>query len=52
MSGRMALEFFCLLPLTLSSAQDYPAKPVRLIEPFGAGGGPRFDRPRHEPQAR
>jgi tripartite-type tricarboxylate transporter receptor subunit TctC len=21
-------------------AQDYPAKPVRLIEPFGAGGGP------------
>ena len=21
-------------------AEDYPAKPVRLIEPFGAGGGP------------
>ena len=21
-------------------AQDYPAKPVRMIEPFGAGGGP------------
>ena len=21
-------------------AQDYPTKPVRLIEPFGAGGGP------------
>src|ERR1700726_1134670 len=23
-----------------ASARDYPAKPVRLIEPFGAGGGP------------
>ena len=21
-------------------AEDYPIKPVRLIEPFGAGGGP------------
>jgi tripartite-type tricarboxylate transporter receptor subunit TctC len=24
----------------LQSAQDYPAKPVRVIEPFGVGGGP------------
>src|SRR6516225_10637402 len=40
MSTRMALVFVCSLPLMLSSAQDYPAKPVRLIEPFGAGGGP------------
>ena len=24
----------------LQSVQDYPTKPVRLIEPFGAGGGP------------
>jgi tripartite-type tricarboxylate transporter receptor subunit TctC len=23
-----------------ASAQDYPAKPVQIIEPFGAGGGP------------
>src|SRR5260221_7210417 len=22
------------------SKQDYPAKPVRIIDPFGAGGGP------------
>ena len=40
MSARMALVFVCSLPLMLASAQDYPAKPVRLIEPFGAGGGP------------
>jgi tripartite-type tricarboxylate transporter receptor subunit TctC len=23
-----------------ASAQDYPASPVHIIEPFGAGGGP------------
>src|SRR6266566_7861413 len=36
----MALGFVCLLTLVLQSSQDYPTKPVRVIEPFGAGGGP------------
>src|SRR6266849_9269274 len=40
MSTRMALGFICSLALMLQSSQDYPTKPVRLIEPFGAGGGP------------
>ena len=37
---RVALGFVCSLTLMLQSSQDYPSKPVRLIEPFGAGGGP------------
>src|SRR5229473_1100620 len=37
---RMALGFVCSLTLMLQSSQDYPTKPVRIIEPFGAGGGP------------
>ena len=40
MSTRMALGFVCSLALMLQSSPDYPTKPVRLIEPFGAGGGP------------
>jgi tripartite-type tricarboxylate transporter receptor subunit TctC len=40
MSTRMALGFVCSLALMLQTSQDYPTKPVRLIEPFGAGGGP------------
>ncbi len=40
MSTRMAFGFVCSLALMLQSSQDYPTKPVRLIEPFGAGGGP------------
>ena len=40
MSSRMALGFVCSLALMLQVSQDYPTKAVRLIEPFGAGGGP------------
>src|SRR5258707_7994256 len=40
MLTRMALGFVCSLTLVVQSSQDYPTKPVRLIEPFGAGGGP------------
>ena len=37
---RMVLGFACSLTLMLQSSQNYPTKPVRMIEPFGAGGGP------------
>jgi tripartite-type tricarboxylate transporter receptor subunit TctC len=40
MSTRMALVFVCSLVLMQQSLQDYPTKAVRVIEPFGAGGGP------------
>ena len=40
MSTRMALGFICSLALMLQTSHDYPIKPVHLIEPFGAGGGP------------
>src|SRR5713226_3405607 len=40
MSTRMALGFFLLLSAMPQVSQDYPSKPVRMIEPFGAGGGP------------
>jgi tripartite-type tricarboxylate transporter receptor subunit TctC len=36
----MALGFFLLLSAMPRVSQDYPSKPVRMIEPFGAGGGP------------
>src|ERR1700704_1493562 len=39
MSIRMALGFVFSLVLMLQSSPEYPTKPVRLIEPFGAGGG-------------
>src|SRR5580693_613351 len=40
MSTRMALGFVFLIAAMLQTSQDYPLKPVRMIEPFGAGGGP------------
>ena len=40
MSTRMVLGFVFSLAVMLQTSQDYPTKPVRLIEPFGAGGGP------------
>ena len=40
MSTHIALGIVFSLALMLQSSPDYPTKPVRLIEPFGAGGGP------------
>ena len=40
MPARMALSFIFSLVLVLQTSHDYPTKPVRMIEPFGAGGGP------------
>jgi tripartite-type tricarboxylate transporter receptor subunit TctC len=40
MSTRMVLGFVFSLAVMLQSFQGYPTKPVRMIEPFGAGGGP------------
>jgi len=36
----MALGFLCSMAVMMQSSADYPARPVRIIEPFGAGGGP------------
>jgi tripartite-type tricarboxylate transporter receptor subunit TctC len=40
MSTRIALGFFLLLSAVPQGSQNYPSKLVRIIEPFGAGGGP------------
>jgi tripartite-type tricarboxylate transporter receptor subunit TctC len=38
--SRIVMALVCGLALMLQAPQDYPTKPVRMIEPFGAGGGP------------
>ena len=37
---RLLVLFLLSIANGLTFAQDYPTKPVRIIEPFGAGGGP------------
>jgi tripartite-type tricarboxylate transporter receptor subunit TctC len=37
---RVLLLFLLSTTSAATFAQDYPTKPVRIIEPFGAGGGP------------
>jgi tripartite-type tricarboxylate transporter receptor subunit TctC len=37
---RVLLLFLLSITSAVTLAQDYPTKPVRIIEPFGAGGGP------------
>jgi tripartite-type tricarboxylate transporter receptor subunit TctC len=37
---RLLVLFLFSITNGLTFAQDYPTKPVRMIEPFGAGGGP------------
>jgi tripartite-type tricarboxylate transporter receptor subunit TctC len=37
---RLLVPFLLSITTGLTFAQDYPTKPVRIIEPFGAGGGP------------
>jgi tripartite-type tricarboxylate transporter receptor subunit TctC len=37
---RFLLLFLLATMSSATLAQDYPTKPVRMIEPFGAGGGP------------
>jgi tripartite-type tricarboxylate transporter receptor subunit TctC len=39
MTPRVFLGLFFSLALVLQGYENYPTKPVRMIEPFGAGGG-------------
>ena len=36
---RLFLGFFFSLTLVPQGSENYPTRPVRMIEPFGAGGG-------------
>lgn len=40
MLTRIAMGIVCSLALMLLSSQNYPTKPVCMVEPFGVGGGP------------
>src|SRR4030088_3234927 len=40
MLTRIAMGTVCSLALMLQSSQNYPTKPVSMVETFGAGGGP------------
>jgi tripartite-type tricarboxylate transporter receptor subunit TctC len=40
MASRMIFGVVFFVAVVLQSFKGYPAKPVRLIEPFGTGGGP------------
>jgi tripartite-type tricarboxylate transporter receptor subunit TctC len=37
---RLLLVFLLSITCGMTFAQNYPTRPVRMIEPFGAGGGP------------
>ena len=37
---RILLPFLLSITSAVAFTQQYPTKPVRLIDPFGAGGGP------------
>lgn len=39
MWARLTLGPLCCFALMLQSSGDYPSKPVRVVEPFGVGGG-------------
>ena len=40
MLARIAMGIVCSLARILQTSENYPTKPVRMVEPFGAGGGP------------